>query len=100
MLIFLTACQAEKGPLKFRDNSLPFEANALIRGEAPLGFKSLQKYILEPKCMACHSTKVGRVEPEFDPIDFDTYESTMEEKFIPLLIKGHPEKSRLWEEVE
>lgn len=50
--------------------------------------------------MACHSTKAGKVEPKLDPIDFDTYESTMKDRFIPVLIKGHPERSRLFEEVE
>lgn len=100
VMILLNSCQAQKGELRFRDNTLPFKGSLLIQGKAPLSFKSLQKYVLKPKCMACHSTKAGKVEPELDPIDFDTYESTMVKRFIPLLKKGKPEISRLYETVE
>ncbi|MBK24561.1 MAG: hypothetical protein CME70_11255 [Halobacteriovorax sp.] len=96
----LSSCVREKGELKFKDNTLPFKGSLLVQGKAPLSFNSLQKYILKPKCMSCHSTKAGRIEPENDPIDFDSYETTMIDRFIPLLKKGLPEKSRLYETVE
>ena len=95
----LLSCKAEKGALRLIDRTNPFQANAVISGNPALGFENLQKFILKPKCMNCHSTKAGRVEPDLDPIDFDTYESTMSPKFIPLLKKGHPDKSRLYDEV-
>lgn len=99
MAICLFSCRPEKGALKLIDNSDPFKGNEVIQGNPALGFKNLQKFILKPKCMSCHSTKAGRVEPELDPIDFDSYESTMVSRFIPLLIKGEPQKSRLYAEV-
>lgn len=74
------------------------QASPIIRGEAPLNFSSLQDYILRPKCMSCHSGENSK--PENDPINFDSYETTMIRRFVPLLIKGKPEVSRLFISVE
>lgn len=100
ILIFISSCNLQKSDLVFRDNILESQGSLLIRGQVPLSFKSLQRYILKPKCMSCHSTKAGKVEPKLDPIDFDSYESMMVERFIPLLIVGKPLKSRLFQSVE
>ncbi len=48
--------------------------------------------------MSCHSGPNAK--PKNDPIDFTTYETTMIDRFIPLLVKGRPDKSRLYLSVE
>ena len=48
--------------------------------------------------MSCHSGPDAK--PMNDPIDFTTYDTTMVDRFIPLLVKGKPQKSRLFLSVE
>jgi len=69
-----------------------------LKPGAPLNFASVKTFILEPKCLSCHSGASAK--PENDPIDFSTYETTMVDRFIPLLVKGDPEDSRLYHSVE
>lgn len=97
ILFFSISCGNKPSELKFKRVDNAFSGNLLLNGKAPLDFDSLQKYILKPKCIACHSGPDAK--PKNDPIDFNTYETTMVNRFIPLLIKGKPEKSRLYKSV-
>lgn len=97
--LWLLGCISKPGDLVFKpDRKKATNENRVISGAASLSFGSLQKYILRPKCMQCHSGSDAL--PSNDPIDFDTYETTTESRFIPLFIKGKPEKSRLYQSVE
>lgn len=98
ILIFSVSCKRSPSDLTFKSRDELVRGNQLMTGKAPLNFKSLQKYILKPKCMSCHSGPDAK--PKNDPIDFSTYELTMVDRFIPLLVKGKPEKSRLFLSVE
>ncbi len=86
----------ERNPskLEFVETNNLVRDNQLIRGEAPLSYESLKKYILKPKCMSCHSGPDAK--PVNDPIDFSTYEKAMIDRFVPLLVKGKPQISRLF----
>jgi len=44
--------------------------------------------------MSCHSGADAK--PSNDQINFDTYETALVKRFVPLLIKGRPETSRLY----
>ena len=98
ILVFMISCKRRPSDLTFKSRDELVRGNQLMTGKAPLNFKSLQKYILKPKCMSCHSGPDAK--PINDPIDFSTYELTMVDRFIPLLVKGKPEKSRLFLSVE
>ena len=98
ILLVLTSCGRNPSQLTFQEREHIPGGGFLIPGDAPVSFESVQDYILKPKCMSCHSGPDAK--PSNDPIDFTTYESTMEDRFIPLLIKGDPENSRLYEAVE
>ena len=69
-----------------------------ISADLPLNYKNLKKFILEPKCMSCHSGVDAK--PENDPIDFTSFETAMVKRFVPLLIEGKPEISRLFISVD
>jgi len=79
--------------MKYSKNNLTSRETLLARGEAPLNFASLKKYILKPKCISCHTGEDAK--PKSDPIDFSTYETTMIDRFAPLFIVGRGERSRL-----
>ena len=98
ILTLATSCKRSPSDLTFKSRDDLVRGNQLMTGKAPLNFKSLQKYILKPKCMSCHSGPDAK--PKNDPIDFTTYETTMIDRFIPLLVKGKPQKSRLFLSVE
>ncbi len=100
MIVILSSCYGKRSPLKYVDKTLVDQEALIALSEAPISFKTLQTRILKPKCMKCHSSSAGRVEPDLDPIDFDSYDSMMVDRFIPLLKKGFPEKSRLYDVVE
>ena len=70
ILILLTffACRGELSKLDYKSREGIRGENLVLSGQAPLNFDSLQKYILKPKCMGCHSGSEAR--PENDPIDF------------------------------
>ena len=93
ILVISASCKRSPSDLSFKSKDDLVRRNQLATGEAPLNFNSLQKYILKPKCMSCHSGPDAK--PNNDPIDFTTYDSTMVDRFIPLLVKGKPQKSRL-----
>lgn len=97
-LLPFVSCGFKPSALKFNDKTFPTLGIALMQGQAPLNFETLQNHILKPKCMSCHSGEDAA--PKLDPINFDTYETTMVSRFIPLLIKGKSEKSRLYQSVE
>ena len=97
LFLILVSCIEKTTELTARIKEDRSIEDLLINGQAPLNFESLQKYILRPKCMSCHSGEDA--EPENDPIDFTSYESTMIDRFVPLLVKGIPEKSRLFQSV-
>ncbi len=97
-LLTLSGCLNRSATdLKFLKSNNLFRENLMTRGEAPLNYASLKKYVLKPKCMSCHSGADAK--PSKDPIDFSSYEKAMVDRFIPLLIKGKPEKSRLFKSV-
>tara|TARA_R110000868_G_scaffold132380_3_gene343233 strand:+ start:54456 stop:54842 length:387 start_codon:yes stop_codon:yes gene_type:complete len=73
-------------------------SGTLISNTTPIGFKAVHKYIFTPKCLSCHSGP--NAEPQEDPIDLSTYESTMIDRFIPLIVKGNPYKGRLYNSLE
>ncbi len=98
ILVISASCKRSPSDLSFKSKDDLVRRNQLATGEAPLNFNSLQKYILKPKCMSCHSGPDAK--PNNDPIDFTTYDSTMVDRFIPLLVKGKPQKSRLFLSVE
>ena len=98
ILVITASCKRSPSDLSFKSRDELVRGNQLITGEAPLNFYSLQKYILKPKCMSCHSGPDAK--PMNDPIDFTTYDTTMVDRFIPLLVKGKPQKSRLFLSVE
>ena len=98
ILVVSASCKRSPSDLSFKSKDDLVRRNQLATGEAPLNFNSLQKYILKPKCMSCHSGPDAK--PNNDPIDFTTYDSTMVDRFIPLLVKGKPQKSRLFLSVE
>jgi len=93
LIPLLTSCLGgrDKTELKFDDIS---RGNLLMRGEASLGFDSLKKYILRPKCMSCHAGPDA--EPSIDRIDFSSYDVMMKKRFARLVKKGNPEGSRLY----
>jgi len=95
----LSGC-LERAPseLEFSKVDNAFRESQLVQGNAPLNYASLKKYILKPKCMSCHSGPDAK--PYNDPIDFSTYETAMVDRFVPLLLKGEPEKSRLFKSVD
>lgn len=104
-LIFLTSilgilqgCYRPRSKLIYEEIKGISGSGTLIRTTTPLGFDSLHKFILKPKCLSCHSGP--NAEPMNDPIDFSTYESTMVDRFIPLVVKGNPYKGRLFNSVE
>jgi len=98
-LLFISfSCKRSPSELTFKSRDQLVRGNLLTAGKAPLNYDSLQKFILKPKCMSCHSGSDAK--PKNDPIDFTTYESTMTDRFIPLLVKGMPHKSRLFLSVE
>lgn len=47
--------------------------------------------------MGCHSGPDAK--PENDPIDFSTYDSTTIDRFVPVFLKGDPERSRFYQSV-
>ena len=69
-----------------------------ISAELPLNYANLKKFILEPKCMSCHSGADAK--PKNDPIDFTSYETAMVKRFVPLIVGGKPEISRLFISVD
>jgi|TARA_Y100000768_G_scaffold247434_1_gene187727 hypothetical protein len=71
-------------------------SNKLLKGEAPLNFASLQKYILKPKCMSCHSGADAK--PKNDPIDFSSYKAMMKKREISLFnfTKQDAKRSRFY----
>ncbi|MFT6631539.1 MAG: hypothetical protein ACJAS4_001488 [Bacteriovoracaceae bacterium] len=93
-LILLNSCfDRNATDVKYSKNNFTSRETLLARGEAPLNFSSLKKYILKPKCISCHAGEDAK--PASDPIDFSTYETTMIDRFAPLFILGKGEKSRL-----
>ncbi len=81
----LSSCgKRTHSPLQFQkqDKDRFTVSNKLLRGEAPLNFASLQKYILKTKCMSCHSGASAK--PKNDPIDFSSYEKMMKKREISL----------------
>ncbi|MBD66218.1 MAG: hypothetical protein CME62_13490 [Halobacteriovoraceae bacterium] len=92
----LTSCGDNRGELYFEERNV-FE-QSLLEEDVELNFKTLQREILAPNCMECHSGVNAK--PSNDPINFDSYEKMMKDRFIPLLVKGNPQKSRLYESVE
>jgi len=88
------SCGKGQSKLIFFEKDQTVVSKELLSGRAPLNFNSLKEYILKPKCFSCHSGADAK--PENDPIDFTSYESTMIKRFVPLLKKGMPEKSRLY----
>lgn len=66
----------------------------MIRPDTPISFEVLKREIIDTKCLKCH---VG-VDAALD-IDLSSYETTMQDRFVPLLIKGKPEKSRFYKSV-
>tara|TARA_R110002049_G_scaffold178078_4_gene345278 strand:- start:5419 stop:5928 length:510 start_codon:yes stop_codon:yes gene_type:complete len=98
-ILSLSGClERSATELKFSKPDNTFRENQMIRGEAPLNYASLKKYVLKPKCMSCHSGTDAK--PKNDPIDFSSYETAMVDRFVPLLLKGKPEKSRLFKSVD
>jgi len=99
LLLALSGC-LDRSPsdLKFSKLDNTFGGNQLLQSNAPLNYASLKKYILKPKCNSCHSGTDAK--PTNDPIDFSTYETAMVDRFVPLLIKGKPERSRLFKSVD
>jgi len=64
------------------DKTAFVKTNKLLSGEAPLNYSSLKKYILETKCMSCHSGVDAK--PINDPIDFSSYKKMMVKRDIKL----------------
>jgi hypothetical protein len=88
LFIITTSC-SERNPSPVRyskigknDKTVFVKKNKLLSGEAPLNFASLQKYILKPKCISCHSGSDSK--PTNDPIDFSSYENMMVKRDIKL----------------
>lgn len=97
-MLLLQSCYRNKSNLIFENIAQITGSRTLIKDTTPIGFTSLKKLILVPKCISCHSGPEAK--PESDPIDFSSYESTMIDRFIPLIVKGNPYKGRLFESVE
>jgi hypothetical protein len=99
IFILASGClKRDPSEVQFSKTSDVIRSNEMLRGEAPLSYASLKKYVLKPKCMSCHSGPDAK--PTNDPIDFSTYETAMVKRFVPLLIKGKPDTSRLFLTVE
>ncbi|MCO4795052.1 MAG: hypothetical protein KC493_15150 [Bacteriovoracaceae bacterium] len=96
LLFALSSCfsSSEKSDVSFKDRRNDVRGRVLITPKSPLSFKFLKKNILDRKCTSCHSPP----DPDLD-IDFSTYETTTEDRFVPILIKGKAEKSRLYKSV-
>ena len=97
-LLLTVSCTRSASDLVFKTKSQLQRGSKMQRGQAPLTYESLYKYILKPKCLSCHGAKDAK--PVKDPIDFSTYETMMIDRFVPLLIKGKAFKSRLFESVD
>jgi hypothetical protein len=100
LLTILSGClplDIEKGELQFRVKTSESIINPIIKGEAKLNFENLYEYILKPKCISCHSDSLA--EPLNDPIKLNEYNYLIEDRFVPILRKGKPLKSRLYLEV-
>jgi len=78
--------------------SQPVKVTPIINGEAEVNYQNLNEYIIKTKCIKCHQGP--QAEPENDPVDLSSYELIMEDRFIPVLIKGSPQRSRLFLTVE
>ena len=99
IFILASGClKRDPSEVQFSKTSDVIRSNEMLRGDAPLSYASLKKYVLKPKCMSCHSGPDAK--PTNDPIDFSTYETAMVKRFVPLLIKGKPDTSRLFLTVE
>lgn len=101
LLGFTSSCVFPvKGPLSFKvkkETGLSV-ISPIIAGNAEYNFKNLYDHILKPKCLKCHQGEEAK--PKNDPIDFSNYEIMMTDRFVPLLRKGEPLRSRLFLEVE
>lgn len=96
-LVFTATCGLPAtGPLKFRlkNQQRTSIISPIITGEAKYDFNTLYEHILKPKCIRCHQGDSAK--PENDPIDLTKYEFLVEDRFVPVLIKGNSQRSRLF----
>ena len=99
ILVLVNGCLNKKSGLVFKNKNINVQdSRILISPNEKLSFSTLYKYILEPKCLSCHSGENAK--PENDPIDFSSYKLMMIDRFVPLLKKGDALKSRLFESVD
>lgn len=98
ILFVASSCYRAKSKLIYEEINRTIGSGTLISVTTPLGFKSVHEYIFVPKCLRCHSGP--NAEPPEDPIDLSSYESTMTDRFIPLIVKGNPYKGRLYGSLE
>jgi hypothetical protein len=63
----------------------------ILPSDAKHNFNNLYKYILEPKCISCHSGD----EPD-DDIDLTTYDNILNHPFYFLIVAGAPDESSLY----
>ena len=85
-----------KGPLLFnvKGGSGLSAVSPIVSGEAEYDFKTLYEHIIKPKCLSCHQGE-GAL-PVNDPIDLSSYKLMTQDCFIPIFVKGKPERSRLF----
>lgn len=81
---------SEKSELTFNPNSI----NPLLAESPIYSYQILKDNIFQKHCIKCHGPT--RAEPAGDPIDLSSFKIMMKSRFIPLLKKGRPQKSRLF----
>ena len=94
--IAFSCIDKKKGKFNFKEvGTTEFvEVNPILDGDAPINFKTLYNYILKPKCIGCHSSQLAY--PENDPVNLSKYFYLVESRFVPILVKGNAERSRLF----
>ena len=95
LLLFASCMFPEKGPLFFKtDDKELSTVSPIIAGKADYDFKTLYEHIIKPKCLSCHQGASAL--PVNDPIDLSSYKLITQDRFIPIFVKGKPDRSRLF----